>query len=338
MAVTIHDVAKRAGVSMKTVSRVINNEPQVRESTRAKVREAMRELGYVPNISARRLARGRSCVIGLIFHNATWHYIDNVIQGVLETAREEGYNTLIHPCDVENPEDRAEVLELVEQQQVDGLIFTPPSDNEPDVLQQLWDWQVPFVRLTPLDREIPWPYVTAQDRQGAYDMTQHLLELGHRRIGFIMGDPGHRASHDRLEGYKAALESHRIPPDPDLIKQGDFHFESGQRLGQELLTMTPRPTAIFAGNDNMAVGVLSVAHRFGIAVPEELSVAGFDDVRLAYQVWPPLTTVRQPIQEAARRATSLLVELLENKSPDPIQYELETTLVIRESTGPSRSI
>lgn len=333
MPVTIHDVARQAKVSIKTVSRVINQEALVKESTRAKVLRVMEELGYRPNISARRLARGRSHVVGLVFHNATWYYIHDVMRGMLETSRQEGYSTLIHPCDINKPEDQAEILGLVEQQQVDGFIFTPPCDNAISLLNQLQEWQVPFVRLTPWDRERPWPYVAARDWQGAYDMMQYLLSLGHRRIGFIIGDPDHRASYDRMEGYKAALEMHRIPFEPALVKQGDFHFESGISCGSELLKADPRPTAIFASNDNMAAGILTAAHQLGVAVPEELSVAGFDDVRLTQQVWPPLTTVRQPIYESARWATCLLVGLLKREPVQPVHHELSTTLVIRKSTG-----
>ena len=332
MSVTIRDVARQAQVSVKTVSRVINGEALVRESTRAKVVRAMEALDYVPNVSARRLARGRSHVIGLVFHNATWHYVNDVMRGMVETSRQEGYSTFVHPCDTDRPEDQREILNLAEQRQVDGFIFTPPCDNASALLKQLHDWHIPFVRLTPWDRERPWPYVTANDQQGAVQMTEYLFSLGHRRIAFIIGDPAHRASHDRLAGYKAALKMHHIPYEPALVKQGDFHFDSGVLCGRELLTANRRPTAIFAGNDDMAAGVLSAAHQLGIKIPQEVSVGGFDDARLTRQVWPPLTTVRQPIYESARWATCLLIDLLKNKNLHPIFYELATTLVIRNST------
>lgn len=333
MPATIRDVAKHAGVSIKTVSRVINNESRVSEKMRAKVVASMQALGFTPNISARRLAQGRSHVIGLIFHNATWNYINDVLRGILETCRQTGYNALIHPCDIDNPNDQAEILGLVEQQQVDGFIFTPPCDNALGLLEELHRLNVPFVRLTPQDRQRPWPYVTANDHQGAYEMTDYLLNLGHQRIGFIIGDPAHRASHDRLAGYQAALEAHGRPVDLALVKQGDFHFDSGLRCGRELLAATLRPTAIFAGNDNMAAGVLTAAHQLGLTIPGDLSVAGFDDVRLAQQVWPALTTVHQPIYDTARLSAGLLIDRLRPEAGEMVYHELPTTLVIRESTG-----
>ncbi|HEY65374.1 MAG TPA: LacI family transcriptional regulator [Caldilineae bacterium] len=334
VSVTIFDVARHVGVSIKTVSRVINNDPVVSEDTRAKVMAAVRELGYVPNVSARRLASRRSYVVGLVFHNATWAYITEVQQGVLETCRKEGYGMLIHPCNAKKSEDQQEILRLVAQQQVDGFIFTPPCDNAVALLEELEARRIPFVRLTPCVRQGPSPFVAADDWRGAYEMTEHLINLGHRRIGFIMGNPDHQASHDRLAGFKAALEAHRIPFNPALIQQGDFQFESGVTCARALLGMEPRPTAIFASNDDMAAGVLAVAHQMGISIPADLSVAGFDDVPLARQVWPALTTIRQPIYEIAVSAAQLLIRLLKGESVETSFYELPTTLIVRESTGP----
>lgn len=195
---TIRDVANRAGVSIKTVSRVLNNEPFVKSTTKDKVLIAINELGYVASISARRLASGHSYSIGLIFHNASWHYTQDVLKGVIETARKSGYSTLLHPCDVCNDLEAKEVLNLVHQRVVDGLIFTPPADNPSEVIRELQQLQVPFVRLTPQNRTSPLPYVTATDMQGAFEMTNYLIDLGHRRIGFVLGPLDQRAGHDRF--------------------------------------------------------------------------------------------------------------------------------------------
>jgi LacI family transcriptional regulator len=342
MPATIEDVAKLADVSIKTVSRVINNEPFVAEATRAKVMTAMQELGYAPNISAQRLASGRSRVIGLVsqfaFHNITWDYVNSVQLGVLEECRKHEYGMLINPCDSERPEDQQGILRLVAQRKVDGFILIPPADNSTSLLEELQARRIPFVRLAPRDRQSPWPYVTPDDRQGAYDMTQHLLSQGHKRIGFIIGDSRHQASHDRLAGFRDALEAHKVQLDATLVQQGDFTFASGIACGRALLEARPRPTAIFAGNDNMAVGVLAVAHQLGISVPEDLSVAGFDDVPLAQQLWPPLTTVRQPIRELAQWATGLLIDLIEETPLSTAHHVLATELVIRESTGQCTSV
>jgi LacI family transcriptional regulator len=334
VAVTIGDVARYAGVSTKTVSRVINDEPFVAESTRAKVVAAVRELDYAPNLSAQRLASGRSYVLGLVFHNAAWNYINIVQRALLEKCREEGYGMLMNPCDFERPADQREILRLVAQQTVDGFIFTPPCDNITSLLEQLRSQHVPFVRLAPRDGQVPLPYVAPDDRQGGFDMTQYLLSLGHERIGFVMGNPDHQASHDRLAGYRAALQGHGVPFDPSLVTPGDFQFDSGLSGGHALLGAEPRSTAIFACNDDMAAGVLAAAHELGIAVPEALSVAGFDDVPLARQVWPSLTTVRQPTYEMAQLAAQLLLRLLKGESLETLHHVLPTTLVIRGSTGP----
>jgi LacI family transcriptional regulator len=333
MAVTIRDVARQAGVSIKTVSRVINHEAFVRPETRVKVMQAVEELGYVVNVSAQRLASGRSHTIGLIYYNASWHYVNQVLQSVLETGRKAGYHILMHPCDANRPRDCQEILNLVFQGSVDGFIFTPSSDNTASLLEELQASHVPVVCLTPRDQESPFPYVTATDWQGAYDMAHYLLLQGHRRIGFIRGPANQKAGYDRWDGFTAALAEAGVEVDPGLVAQGDDHFESGHACAMALLNGGSRPSAIFANNDEMASGVLVAAHQLGISVPGQLSVAGFDDLPLSRQVWPPLTTVRQPIRNIAELATRLLIRILEGKPLDAFKHELPTQLVIRDSTG-----
>ncbi|MBL8056438.1 MAG: LacI family DNA-binding transcriptional regulator [Anaerolineales bacterium] len=330
---TIREIARQAGVSVKTVSRVINREPMVGEATRNRVLAIMKSLNYVPNVAAQRLARGRSQVIGLLFQNATWAYLHDVLEGSLSIARDRGYSILTRLVDVRTERDREELLQMVAEQRVDGYLFTPPCDNAPELLDALHQRTIPFVRLTPHNRELPYPHVTASDFLGAREITDKLIALGHRRIGFIMGDTDHIASHDRLAGYRAALQANGLSFDPRLVLPGDWQFKSGTAGGAQLLQRRPRPTAIFASNDDMAAGVLSAAHRLGITVPAELSVAGFDDVPLAEQVWPPLTTVRQPIQQIARQASHLLIDLLEGKTLPALHYEFPTELIVRESTS-----
>lgn len=329
---TIRDIATKAGVSIKTVSRVLNKEPMVGEATYARVTSVMEELGYVPNILAQQLARGRANVLGLLCHNATRAYIHDVLSGALEKARPRGYGVMTILVDPRQSSAQDELLRMVGQQRVDGYLFTPPCDNMPSFLEQLHRRAVPFVRLTPHDRTLAFPHVSATDRQGAQLLTEHLLALGHRRIGFVMGNPDHHATHDRLEGYVAALQEQGISKDDALICAGNWYFASGVAAGERLLALTPRPTAIFASNDEMAAGVLQVAHRYGVKVPDALAVAGFDDVPLAAQVWPPLTTVRQPIQEIAKLAATLLIDTLEGTPPPLVRFELPTELVLREST------
>jgi LacI family transcriptional regulator len=296
---------------------------------------AVDELGFAANLSARRLATGQSFAIGLVFHNASWHYIQNVQRGVLETARQAGYSTIMHPSDESRPQDTREVLRLVSQRVVDGLLFTPPTDNAADLLQELHEQAFPFVRLTPTDRESPWPYVTTTDFQGANDMTRYLIDLGHRRIAFVIGPPEQRAAKDRLDGYKAALIDGDLELAPELIAQGDDHFEAGFAAAQKVLKADPRPTAIFCNNDEMAAGANAAVFEAGLRIPADVSVAGFDDVALSRQVWPALTTVRQPIYEMAEVATKLLLGILNGEESNGRSVEIPTRLVLRSSTGPA---
>jgi LacI family transcriptional regulator len=334
VAITLKDVAKRARVSIKTASRVVNGEAFVAESTRARVLKAIRDLGYVANLSAKRLATGSTFNIGLVFHNASWHYILDVQRAILETARPAGYNMVLQPCDATNEDDVRAVLRLFSQHIVDGYIFTPPTDNASQLLDELCQLGVPFVRLTPFDRAKPWPFVAARDRQGARDMTQYLLRLGHTRIGYVMGPIEQKAAHDRLAGYQSALADARVDLDPVLVKQGRDHFESGATAGRELLDLPRPPSAIFCNNDEMAAGVMAAVFERGRRVPDDVSVAGFDDIPLARQVWPPLTTVHQPIYPIAQTATELLLRLIRQEPVTDLQQEFSTELKIRTSTAP----
>lgn len=334
---TIRDVALCAGVSIKTVSRVLNDEPFVRDETRAKVMRAIEELGFVANLSAKRLAKGQSLAIALLYHNASWHYIQDVQRGVLDTAQAAGYTTLMHPCDLTRPSDACGIVEMASQRQVDGFILTAPADHARALLETLDGMGVPFVRLTPSDRESAWPYVTATDRAGACQMTLYLLGLGHRRIGYVFGLHESQAAHDRFAGYRDALAEAGIDYDESLVRFGDDLFDAGRVATHSLLQMAARPTAVFCSNDEMAAGACVAAHETGLQIPGDVSVAGFDDIALARQIWPPLTTVRQPIYEIATTATRLLVDLLgHNALPTP-HHEIPTSLVIRASTaGPSQ--
>jgi LacI family transcriptional regulator len=300
---------------------------------RAKVLRAIGQLGYVPNLSAKRLAKGRSLAIALLYHNASWHYIQDVQRGALDTARAAGYTTLMHPCDLTQPTDACGIVEMALQRQVDGFIFTAPADNAPTLLENLDRMGVPFVRLTPADRASAWPYVTATDRAGACQMTRYLLSLGHRRIGYVFGLYESQAAHDRFAGYKDALAEAAIAYDEALVRFGDDHFDAGRDATRSLLEMRPRPTAVFCSNDEMAAGAYVAAHESGLRIPDDLSVAGFDDIALARQIWPALTTVRQPIYEIAVTATRLLVELLRNRALTAPHHEIPTSLVIRASTA-----
>ncbi|MDH3628317.1 MAG: LacI family DNA-binding transcriptional regulator [Acidobacteriota bacterium] len=327
---TITDVAQRAGVSIKTVSRVFNREPHVRPSTIEKVLAAAEALNYHPNLSARRLASNQTYVIGMLYDNPNSDYVTDVQYGSLQACREHGYNLLIHPCKADSAELMEEVVSL--HRQVDGFIMLQPVSDLHELCQFLLEHKVACARVSQRPFE-GFPWISVGDSEAADQMTEHLLGLGHRRIGFIIGHPEHGTSHDRLAGYRSALARHNIEYDDTLVEQGRFDYASGFSCARKLLSLEPRPTAIFASNDPMAMGVLSAAHEIGLAVPRQLSVSGFDDSPLARHAWPPLTTVRQPITEVARLATDVLMKRLRGRFTGDSDHRLQAELVRRDSTG-----
>ena len=327
---TINDVARLAGVSIKTVSRVFNREPNVRPSTYDRVIAAAETLNYRPNRSARQLASNLTYVIGMLYDNPNSAYVTEVQNGALQVCREHGYHLLIHPCHADSPDLINEIIGL--QHQVDGFILLQPISDDQTLNRLLLETNINCVRVSQRPFE-KFPWISVGDQEAADEMTEYLLNLGHRRIGFIVGHPDHGSSHDRLAGYRSALERHSIAFDEDLVEQGFFDFESGYSCAQTLLSKTTRPTAIFASNDPMAMGVLSVAHEMGLDIPRELSVAGFDDSPLARHAWPPLTTVCQPIAEVAQLATEVLMQRLQGRAEADTDHRLQAELVCRTSTG-----
>lgn len=329
----IDDVAELAGVSIKTVSRVVNNEPNVRPEMREKVLHAIAQLDYRPNMSARSLAGNRSYLLGFLYGIPSAHYVLDIQEGVLATCRPQRYELIVHPCDHKDANLIDEVSSLIRNSRIDGVILTPPLSDNLDLLAALKQLSIPFVRVAPtLNKELS-AYVETNDSEASYDMTRQLIEMGHTRIGFINGHPDHRAVGLRFEGYKAAMAEEGIVQIAELIADGDSSFDSGIRCAQHLLAINPRPTAIFAANDEMAAGVLLAAHQIGIKIPDELSVAGFDDTPVAHQIWPALTTIRQPIQGMAKKATELLIKQLK-KSTLPLSANILPSMIVnRESTG-----
>ncbi|MFO1389978.1 LacI family DNA-binding transcriptional regulator [Cellvibrio sp.] len=330
---TIDDVAALAGVSMKTVSRVMNKEPNVRPATREKVEAAVAQLDYRPNLSARSLAGNRSYLLGLLYGIPSAHYVLDIQEGALDVCRPEGYELLVHPCNHQDPNITQEIVDLMRDKRIDGVMLTPPISDNLALMAALKKMSVPFVRVAPTENKSLSPYVETNDQEASYDMTCKLIALGHKRIGFICGHPDHRAVTLRYDGYKAALIENNIPISAELVEKGLNSFESGEACARKLLQKKSRPTAIFAANDDMAAGVMMVAHQMGIKIPQELSVAGFDDTPVAHQIWPALTTVRQPIQPMAKKATELLIKQLRGKDVQLPASMLTSTIIVRESTG-----
>lgn len=332
---TIDDVARLASVSIKTVSRVFNNGPNVRPATRDRVFAAAKQLDYKPNQSARRLAANRSFVIGMLYDSPDSDYVIQVQYGALRACRAQGYDLLIHPLQMESPGLTEEVVGIHRQATVDGFVVLQPLSDLHVLNRAFVESDVPAVRLSQRPFEgLSW--VSVADEEAAAEMTEYLLELGHRRIGFIMGNPDHGSSHDRLSGYRKALKRHQVAYDEELVETGRFDYVSGYSCAQSLLRRVPRPTAVFASNDHMAMGVLAAAHEKGLEIPRHLSVAGFDDTSFARFAWPPLTTVRQPVAQAAEIATRALLNQLQGGGNDATNHRLDAELVTRESTDRAR--
>jgi LacI family transcriptional regulator len=324
-APTISDVSRLAGVSIKTVSRVLNKERYVGAATRARVETAIAALQFRPRTAARALAGGRSHQIGLLCDNPSPFYVHQMQLGVRDRCAQAGVRMIAQPYDRRGAGVLDEVEELIQTTGVDGLILTPPVSDDPAVLDRLATRGVPFVRVSPgvgLDLSAS---VRIDNFAAAQAVSRHLRDLGHGRIGFVGGDPSFAASAQRLAGFVATMGK-----DAALLRDGDFSFAAGARVGAELLGLPEPPTAIFAANDEMAAGVLSAAHRLGVAVPGRLSVAGFGDDAVASVVWPPLTTVRQPTRELGYHAADLLLGGGEEQ-----HRELPFTLLVRDSTGPA---
>jgi LacI family transcriptional regulator len=331
---TIDDVARLAGVSIKTVSRVFNKEPNVRPTTCDRVITAAKSLDYQPNLSARRLAANRAFVIGMLYDNPNSDYVTEVQYGALQACRDQGYNLLIHPCQVHSPGLVDEVIGLRNQATVDGFVVLQPLSDLDDLSQALFHSGIPTVRVSQRPFEgLPW--ISVGDEEAALEMTEFLVRLGHRRIAFIMGHPEHGSSHDRLVGYRDALERNHIGFDSSLVEQGLFDYESGYVSAVRLLASQPRPTAVFASNDHMAMGVLTAAHESGLEIPRDLSVAGFDDTSFARFSWPPLTTVCQPISQVAQIATEILLAQLQGRTQKVSNRRLQAQIIRRASTGPA---
>ncbi len=332
---TIMDVAMSAGVSKKTVSRVHNGEPNVRPATRERVLEASRQLNYTRNISARRLASQRSFIVAMLYHDdEVNHYLPDIQHGALERCHAHGYSLLVHPF-VGGVDDAAdEVRNLANQALFDGLIVTPPLADSKKLSAQLGDMGLPFVRVSQLHRGEYSSSVSVGDEAGAYAMTEHLAKLGHRHVGFIIGNPNQGAAIDRLNGFRAAVRDFGLETKDGWVEQGDFKYESGILAATKILAAKSRPTAIFASNDDMAAGALFVAHRQGFTVPDDLTVVGFDDIAMSQRLYPPLTTVRQPTKQVAAAATEMLVQSLVSGDTEITNIELPTELVVRESCCP----
>ena len=343
--VTIHDVARHAGVSPMTVSRVINSETNVREETRAKVAASVKALRYSPNLAARSLASADATHIGILYSNPSAAYLSEFLLGSLEQSSLSGCQLVIEQCGgIES--EREAILRLIKGG-VNGVILPAPLCDSPESLRGVEEAGLPAVLVASGRPATGLCAVSINDFEASRAMTRHLLGLGHRRIAFINGHPNQTASGQRFRGYIEGMTEAGLSVGTDQVAQGFFTYRSGLEAAERLLTNGFNPTAIFASNDDMAAAAMAIAHRKGLDVPGDLSVAGFDDTPLATTVWPELTTVRQPIADMAREAVRLLVEEIKGRraraAPQVVHKLVKFTLVKRDSTsepkaaGPDKS-
>lgn len=337
-APTISDVAKQAGVSLMTVSRVINGETNVRPRTRDSVNAAIAALNYVPNPAAQSLASAGQVRVGLLYSNPSAAYLSEFLVGGLDQASRGNVQLVIEKCEPDQHE--GEVTRRLIAGGIDGLILPPPLCDSRQVLDVLAETRTPAIAVATDRSGDAISSVSIDDYRAAYTMTAHIARLGHERIGFILGNPNLTASQRRADGYRAALAEAGLPAPDELIAPGLFTYRSGLDAAEALLDLAQPPSAIFASNDDMAAATVAVAHRRGLDVPGDLTVCGFDDTALATTIWPELTTIHQPIADMSRAALELLLEEIRNRRGGedhaPRQLVCDFSLVRRQSDAAPR--
>lgn len=328
---SLTDVAARAKVSIATVSRVINNSDKVVPETREAVQKAMQELGYRPNRVARRLRQkgGRRHLLGLILPDIQNPFFAEVARGVEDVAYANQFAVLLCNSD-ENLKKEAFYLDVMRAESVDGIILPPIAERDSAVLK-LAQSGMPVVSVDRTLNSTAVDTVEVDNFQGAYEAVEHLIKRGHRRIALIAGRPNLSTSRDRRRGYEEALSAARLPVKPEYIRVGDNKQASGQALADELLGLSPPPTALFVSNNLMAVGALEAIHRRKLKVPDDVAVIGFDDLPWAEALDPPLTVVRQPAYEVGRAAAEMLLKRLGDNSLPAAWLRLRPKLILRKS-------
>jgi LacI family transcriptional regulator len=334
---TINDVARLANVSKKTVSRVINRSPLLNEETRERVERVIRDLGYVPNPQARALALRRNFLVGLIHDNPNAQMVLNVQHGILEALHDTEFEMIVHPVDRNSPRMLDDVRAFLERQRLYGVVILPPISENAALAKLCEELDCRYVRMGSAELDDADHMVASNDREIVREATEYLIALGHRRIGIVEGPDGFRSASERRLGFEDALRAAGLNLPRSLVANGNYTFESGLAAGASLLEQSPRPTAIFSCNDEMAAGVVHAASERAIPIPDELSVIGFDDTPIAAHIWPPLTTVRWPIVAMARSAAEKLVadvarpgERIEQPAFHP------SVLVKRRSVAPAK--
>ncbi|KUR79401.1 LacI family DNA-binding transcriptional regulator [Novosphingobium sp. FSW06-99] len=333
---TVSDVARLANCSLMTVSRVVNGGTGVRAETREAVEAAIKALNYAPNRAARSLASAGETRVALLYTNPSAAYLSELLIGCMDEASQIDAHIMVERC--ATPEEQARVIQRLVSIGIEGFLLPPPLCDEDHLLDLLRRQRIPSVLIGPGRAEAHHHAVMIDDYQAAHDMTRHIIALGHKRIGFVIGNPVQSASGLRLAGFRDAMSEAGLPVVDALVRQGLFTYRSGMDAALEMLTLPERPTAIFASNDDMAAGCIAAAQRSRLDVPGDLTVCGFDDTANASTIWPELTTIRQPISDMARRGLSMLnAGIVEARSGQPVRPQhvtLDYALIERSSDGP----
>ena len=335
---TINDVAMLAQVSKKTVSRVINNSPSVREETRDQVNDIIARIGFRPDPQARGLAFRRAFLLGLIYDNPNAQYIVNMQMGALDALRGTGVELVVHPCDRNGPQFLDDIRDFIERQRLSGVILLPPIAEDRRLLALMEELDVPFIRVTARPGEANEPpihsrEIVSRDQVGCRQAGELIGRLGHKRVGFINGNPAYPSAHVRRAGYLDGLAEHGVKVTAEFDLPGDYSFDSGYNAAKTILASPSRPTALICCNDQMAAGAYHAAYEAGLTIPGDLTIIGFDDADVATRIWPPLTTVRLPTRDMAKTATEALM------AADPPRGQtlvFDAVLIERGSSGPVR--
>lgn len=337
MSATIKDVARLAQCSIKTVSRVINNEAHVTEKTRIRVQTAIRTSGYIPNLAARRLVQQKSYAICILVYPGFMQPASASLTSLLDLTYEESYDLLLQTYYPSFPKSRRKLADLVSGHRFDGFISTPPCEADGFIANLLETYKIPLVQINPLNWEVSQKtnplIVISEDTHGARLAVQHLISLGHSRISCLHGPRNLRATFDRLAGYKDAMAAAGLEINPDYIQDSEFTFDGGYTSAQILMHLPEPPTAIYAASDEAALGVLFAAHELGLDVPEQLSICGHDDIISASHTWPRLTTIHQSVEDLLEKATRLLIDVLKGNERSYLPVIIPSRLIVRGSTG-----
>lgn len=334
---TINDIARIAKISKKTVSRVINESPLVKPRTRHLVKAIIAELGFTPDPQARALALRRSFLVGLVYDNPSPQYVVNIQRGILDGLEGSDLQLVLRPVNRADPDYWHRLRAFIKQHRPFGLILPPSVSEDEELVDMLREHEVDYVRIASVELDIPSRMIRTHDAEGAAQAARHLCALGHVDIAHIQGTETFRSAHERKLGFVRGLtEAGRILA-PELVASAAYTFDSGQQAMERLLYAKHRPTAVFAGNDEMATGAYVAVRKAGLRIPEDISIVGFDDTPIAGRLWPAMTTVRLPIREMGQAAARLLLDQAAGKKPiEGINFSPE--IVVRQSTAPPRSI